>query len=161
MEKNGNRLLRIVRKTNDVSVVILFVAMTITVLVQVFFRYVVQSPLRWTEEAARYLMIWLVLLGSGVAMRNKAHLQVDVLTSALPERPKRFFNTIVSILILTFLIIMTFYGFKVSIKTVLQTSPAMRLPMSLIYAAFPVGGILMIFETCVSFIEMLKTKVLG
>ena len=159
MEKGGWQLLGFIRKINDVSVVILFVAMTITVLIQVFFRYVMQSPLRWTEEAARYLMIWLVLLGSGVAMRNKAHLQVDVLTSALPEKPKKFVNIIVSALVIAFLLIMTVYGFKVAMKTMFQTSPAMRLPMSLIYAAFPVGGVLMIMEAGVSFVEMLKTKV--
>lgn len=158
MEKGGSRFLGFIRKLNDVSVVILFVAMTVTVIIQVFFRYVMQSPLRWTEEAARYLMVWLVLLGSGVAMRNKAHLQVDVLTSALPEKLKLFFNVIVSFLIMAFLAIMTFYGFNVVVKTMLQTSPAMRVPMSLIYAAFPVGGILMILEACVSFMELFETK---
>lgn len=161
MEKGGSRLLGFIRKINDVSVVLLFIAMTITVLIQVFFRYVMQSPLRWTEEASRYLMIWLVLLGSGIAMRNKAHLQVDVLTSALPQKPKMFFNVIVSILTITFLLIMTYFGFKVAMKTMLQTSPAMQLPMALIYAAFPAGGVLMILEAGISFAQMFKTKVSG
>ena len=89
MKETKNPALEIIRKINDAAVVGLFFAMTVTVLIQVFFRFVLQSPLRWTEELARYLMIWLVLLASSIAMRNRAHLQVDVLTSALPRGPKR------------------------------------------------------------------------
>ena len=59
MKEKGNPLLQIIRNVNDAVVVVLFLAMTITVIIQVFFRFVIQSPLRWTEELARYLMIWL------------------------------------------------------------------------------------------------------
>lgn len=58
MKEKGNPLLQIIRNVNDAVVVVLFLAMTITVIIQVFFRFVIQSPLRWTEELARYLMIW-------------------------------------------------------------------------------------------------------
>ncbi len=71
MKETKNPALEIIRKINDAAVVGLFFAMTVTVLIQVFFRFVLQSPLRWTEELARYLMIWLVLLASSIAMRNR------------------------------------------------------------------------------------------
>lgn len=98
MKEKGNPLLQIIRNVNDAVVVVLFLAMTITVIIQVFFRFVIQSPLRWTEELARYLMIWLVLMASAIAMRNRSHLQVDVLTSALPQKPKRILTAIVDLL---------------------------------------------------------------
>ena len=49
MKEKGNALLQIIRNVNDAVVVVLFLAMTITVIIQVFFRFVIQSPLRWTE----------------------------------------------------------------------------------------------------------------
>ena len=103
MKEKGNPLLQIIRNVNDAVVVVLFLAMTITVIIQVFFRFVIQSPLRWTEELARYLMIWLVLMASAIAMRNRSHLQVDVLTSALPQKPKRILTAIVDLLTIVFL----------------------------------------------------------
>ena len=155
MKEKGNPLLQIIRNVNDAVVVVLFLAMTITVIIQVFFRFVIQSPLRWTEELARYLMIWLVLMASAIAMRNRSHLQVDVLTSALPQKPKRILTAIVDLLTIVFLCIKTF---KVVQSTTAQTSPAMQIPMALIYAAFPTGGVLMIMEQLLTFIERLKNK---
>ena len=150
MKEKGNPLLQIIRNVNDAVVVVLFLAMTITVIIQVFFRFVIQSPLRWTEELARYLMIWLVLMASAIAMGKRSRLQVDVLTSALPA--------IVDLLTIVFLCIMTYFGFKVVQSTTAQTSPAMQIPMALIYAAFPTGGALMIMEQLLTFIERLKNK---
>ena len=88
----------------------------------------------------------LVLLASSIAMRNRAHLQVDVLTSALPRGPKRALTFVVDVLTIIFLCIMTWHGVTVVQVTMTQTSPAMQIPMALIYAAFPVGGVLMIME---------------
>ena len=103
-------------------------------------------------------MIWLVLMASAIAMRNRSHLQVDVLTSALPQKPKRILTAIVDLLTIVFLCIMTYFGFKVVQSTTAQTSPAMQIPMALIYAAFPTGGALMIMEQLLTFIERLKNK---
>ena len=157
MKEKGNPLLQIIRNVNDAVVVVLFLAMTITVIIRLF-SVCIQSPLRWTEELARYLMIWLVLMASAIAMRNRSHLQVDVLTSALPQKPKRILTAIVDLLTIVFLCIMTYFGFKVVQSTTAQTSPAMQIPMALIYAAFPTGGALMIMEQLLTFIERLKNK---
>ncbi len=97
-------------------------------------------------------------MASAIAMRNRSHLQVDVLTSALPQKPKRILTAIVDLLTIVFLCIMTYFGFKVVQSTTAQTSPAMQIPMALIYAAFPTGGVLMIMEQLLTFIERLKNK---
>ena len=64
----------------------------------------------------------------------------------------------VDLLTFVFLCIMTYFGFKVVQSTTAQTSPAMQIPMALIYAAFPTGGALMIMEQLLTFIERLKNK---
>ena len=103
-------------------------------------------------------MIWLVLMASAIAMRNRSHPSgrcSDICTSAKAEthfdRDCRSFND-------CFLRIMTYFGFKVVQSTTAQTSPAMQIPMALIYAAFPTGGVLMIMEQLLTFIERLKNK---
>ena len=158
MEKKCNPILGGLRKVNDIAVIALFVGMTVTVIVQVFFRFVLQSPLRWTEELARYMMIWLVLLASAIAMRNRAHLQVDILTAGLPKKAKFAFNIFVDILTTAFLVIVTYYGFHVVLTTTAQTSPAMQLPMALIYAAFPTGGLMMIIEQLVVLVNRVRDR---
>ena len=65
-------------------------------------------------------------MASAIAMRNRSHLQVDVLTSALPQKPKRILTAIVDLLTIVFLCIMTYFGFKVVQSTTAQTSPAIR-----------------------------------
>lgn len=159
-KKKDGKLLSGIRKANDWVVILVFVALTLTVVLQVFFRYVLQHSLRWTEEAARYLLIWLVLLGSAVAMRHRAHLQVDILTAALPPKPRRILESIIGILTLVFLAIMTVQGAYVVTVTISQVSPAMQLPMGLIYAALPIGGALTFMETAISFGHSLKPKAL-
>ena len=141
MKEKGNPLLQIIRNVNDAVVVVLFLAMTITVIIQVFFRFVIQSPLRWTEELARYLMIWLVLMASADCDEKSFSPSgrcSDICTSA--KSRKRILTAIVDLLTIVFLCIMTYFGFKVVQSTTAQTSPAMQIPMALIYAAFPTGG---------------------
>lgn len=79
----------------------------------------------------------------------------DICTSAKAETA---LTAIVDLLTIVFLCIMTYFGFKVVQSTTAQTSPAMQIPMALIYAAFPTGGVLMIMEQLLTFIERLKNK---
>ena len=158
MEKKCNPILKGVRKVNDGAVVILFATMTITVIIQVFFRFVLQSPLRWTEELARYTMIWLVLLAAAIASRNRSHLQVDILTAGLPKKAKLVLNILVDVLTILFLGIMTWFGIQVVMTTLTQVSPAMQIPMAAIYAAFPTGGALMIMEQVIVLIERIRDR---
>ena len=95
------------------------------------------------------MLIWMVLLGSGVATRNRSHLQVDILTASLPEKPQKVLTAIVGLLTVVFLVILIIYGFKSVASNISQTSPAMRVQMGLIYIALPLGGGLMLIENLV------------
>ena len=64
-------------------------AMSIITIVAVFFRYVLHSPITWSEEAARYLMIWSTLLGISIATKQKAHLGIDIFVSMAPKKIQR------------------------------------------------------------------------
>ncbi|MFR3118365.1 MAG: TRAP transporter small permease [[Clostridium] symbiosum] len=62
-------------------------------IVQVFFRYVLNSPLIWSEECARYMFVWTVMLGLGYNVRTKNNISVSLLTSRLPGSMQRGLNT--------------------------------------------------------------------
>ena len=154
----GNPVLAVIRTVNNWAVIADLLAITVIVIMQVFFRYVLQNPLRWTEEAARYLLIWLVMLGSGVAMRNHSHLQVDILTASLPEGPSKVLETIVTILTFVFLGIVAVFGAQLTVNNMRQLSPALKLPMGIVYAALPVGGALTLLECICAFISKRRKK---
>ncbi len=128
--------------------------MTVLILVQVFFRYVVDQSISWSEEAARYMMIWMGCLGAVVALRQGRHIGVRVLVERLPVRAYRnFIEPLVQLIIGAFLAILFWQGVKLSVFNHDQLSPALELPMLIPYAAVPVGALMMILDIVADLLE--------
>ncbi len=153
-----NKVIGTIRKVNDTFTLIAFSAIAFIVLLQVIFRYLFGSPLRWTEELGRYAQVWMIMLGGAYAMRSGSHLAIDILTASLPPKVKRITDIIVYLVMIAFFAIVTLYGIQLTLTTVKQLSPAMSISMSYVYAALPVGGVLMGMETLLRFIKILKKE---
>ncbi len=82
---------------------ILFILLIILAATQVLFRYVLQYPLPWTEELARFTLVWVTFLGAASVTRRKLHLAVDFFVSKLPPRTRRAISFLFYVLILIFL----------------------------------------------------------
>ena len=95
-----------------VAVTVLMAAMTVDCILGVFFRYVVQDALTWTEESARYLMIWMGFLGMGLAVREGGHVAVDLLVNALPPALRRASLVAAQALVLAFLAAVVVAGWQ-------------------------------------------------
>ena len=80
------KIKRFLDRLLDTGLWVAMLSMTLTVIWQVFTRFVLRDPSSWTEELAIFLLIWIGLLGSAYALRRKAHLGVDVLTNRLSGR---------------------------------------------------------------------------
>ncbi len=132
--------------------------MSLVVFSQVIYRYVLEAPLPWSEELARYLMVWLVLLGASLGLRSKALIGMEALVNVFPPRLKRFSIEAVLVFSLLFLTVVMIYGIKLTIMNHSQVSPAMAIPMSWPYAAIPVGALLMITNALVVAIERWKNN---
>jgi len=128
------------------GMVITGVAMTIIILIQIFFRFVVYRPVPWSEEAARYLMIWLGMLGSVVALRKGRHIGVTALVDILPPRISSVMGYVVRVSMIGFLGIIGWEGVGLAIFNYPQLSAAMEIPMMIPYMAIPVGAIMMIVD---------------
>ncbi|MEH6679066.1 MAG: TRAP transporter small permease [Sediminicola sp.] len=122
--------------------------MVVNVLWQVFSRYFIGMPSSFTDELARYLMIWVGVLGAAYVSGRNAHVAIDVLPSKLNEGGQKKLRLIVRILIILFSITALVIGGArlVYITYVLdQYSPALQMPLALVYAVIPISGILIIY----------------
>jgi len=123
-------------------VIVLTALMTLTVLLGVFFRYVILRPLGWTEELARYLMIWSALLAISVGIRYNEHVGITLLIQRLPYKLARVVRFVTQILILLFLFELTRRGYVMAIKGIPQLSTGLGISMVWALASVPVAGVL-------------------
>ena len=146
-------ILKPVRKVLFVVVASMFGLLVIVAFSQVILRFVFNKPPSWTEELARYLQVWFVLLASSICIKDGSHLMVDYLVHYLPDLFKRILKQFVILLIMVFVTVLVIYGTKMLLLARSQTSPALHLPMSVVYLVFPVAGTLMWLESLLVFLK--------
>ena len=107
---------------------------------QVLGRYIFNYSIDWAVETATWAQIWIVLLGSGLAMRRGMHVSIDVLAEMLPLQVARVTSVAIAIGCVWFLGVV-FYGSLPLIEVgTFQTSPALQYPMWVIYMGLPIGA---------------------
>ncbi|MBN2281106.1 MAG: TRAP transporter small permease [Candidatus Marinimicrobia bacterium] len=143
---------------------VLMILMTLIVLDvtwQVFTRFMMQNSSSWTEEMARFLLIWIGLLGASYTLHTRMHLGIDIFTYKLTGKKKQVIEILIYLFVLLFaLIVMVIGGFKLMSMTfqLNQTSAAMGIKMAYIYFVIPLSGILMIFYSIDFMVKALTTK---
>jgi TRAP-type C4-dicarboxylate transport system permease small subunit len=120
--------------------------MSVVVLAQVFLRYVVQASLSWSEELARYLMVWIGLFGASLALQEGRHIEVTLLLDRMPRALRKILMGIALLAVLGFLGLVFYQGVVLTRNIWLQRSPAMSLPMVIPYAAIPLGSVFMMIQ---------------
>ncbi len=126
----------------------LMAIMTLDVLWGVFTRYAMGAQASWSEELARFLLIWIGILGAAYASGQNMHLAIDLVSTKLSDAANKRLNLFIRGLIIAFaLVVLVIGGARlIYISQVLgQLSPALRLPMSFVYAAVPLSGLLIIY----------------
>ncbi|MCU0590209.1 MAG: TRAP transporter small permease [Desulfobacterales bacterium] len=141
-----NRLCDGLRRVAMALLVVSGAVMSVVVMLQIIFRFVIYIPLPWSEELARYLMIWTGMVGSFVALREGRHIGVTLVVNRLPPRTAAGVAVFVQVLTILFLLILAKQGLALALINLDQLSPAMRIPMFFPYLAVPVGAALMIIE---------------
>ncbi|MBI2115087.1 MAG: TRAP transporter small permease [candidate division NC10 bacterium] len=117
--------------------------MTCIVFVSVVFRYVLNSPLAWTEELASLLFAWLTFVGATVGIRSRSHISIDTLVVFLPEGSRRVLSRMVDAGVLLLLAVFTWQGFRLTLTTWDLEFPAMEISRGYLYASLPVAACLM------------------
>ncbi|MFK8005001.1 MAG: TRAP transporter small permease [Saprospiraceae bacterium] len=122
--------------------------MTIDVLWGVFTRYAIGAQASWSEELARFLLIWIGILGAAYASGQKMHLAIELLKPSLDKKNQERLSIFINLLIAFFaLTVMVIGGSRlIYITKVLgQISPALQVPMYVVYAVIPLSGLLIIY----------------
>jgi TRAP-type C4-dicarboxylate transport system permease small subunit len=139
--------------------VFIMAAITINVLWQVFSRFILQNPSSFTEELARYSLVWLGILGASYVAGQKMHLAIDLLSMKLKGKPKLYLEIFIQFSILFFsLVVMLIGGFRLVLITLSlnQISAALQVPLGYVYLVVPVSGLLIIFYSTYFILEALK-----
>lgn len=128
-----------------VTLGVLLLAATVLVFVNVVLRYVFNYAISWGEEVTKYLLLWLVFLGSGVVAREGGHISMEVLLTLLSPRAQQMNAVLVNAVCAVLSAIVGFLGWQLAmaVRTVGQVGAASGLPMSWVYLAIPVGCLLM------------------
>jgi len=130
------------------TLVLIMSVMVINVLWQVFTRYVTGNPSSFTDELARYLMIWIGVLGAAYVSGRNLHVAIDILPLRQNLKAQKELKIIVIILIILFVLFAFVIGGSrlVYISYVLgQQSPALQVPLALVYIIIPISGLLIIY----------------
>jgi TRAP-type C4-dicarboxylate transport system permease small subunit len=138
----------------EAVLVALLAAMTMAVFLQVVFRYLFHFPLFWTEELARYCLVWASLTGASIALKKGAHIAIRLLVDRFPSRAGRavFIFLARSFTALILVVVLT-GGIQLVVITSRQISPALRIPMAIPYSALPVCSAIMLVHIVAMFIH--------
>lgn len=116
---------------------------------QVIMRYFLRSPFTWSEELARYVLVWAAIIGVSLAVRERRHISVDFLPLIFGEKSYRVFAILahLGVLVFSFIMISASVPLIERLAAIGQTSPALGIPMWIVYAAIPVGFSLTLVRT--------------
>lgn len=118
--------------------ILLVLAMTLEVIVAVFFRYALDTPIRWGEELARLLMVWAGLLGISIALKDGDHIGLEFVVDLFRGRTRAWCNLIADICVGLFLVVLLIWGTKISMAAWDTFLPALQIKWTWSHLAVPV-----------------------
>lgn len=143
------------------TIALLMAIMVVNVLWQVFTRFVIGRPSSYTEEAARYMMIWVGLLGAAYAAGQKSHLALDLITARLHGARKRWSEIFIHSAALLFAAVALIGGgirlvwIQLSLG---QKSAALQLSTGYVYVAVPLAGVFIALYSLMLLIEAIRRR---
>jgi TRAP-type C4-dicarboxylate transport system permease small subunit len=136
-----------------VFIAAVFAVLVACVVWQVFSRYVLNAPSTVTDELARFLFMWVGLIGAAYTLGQRKHLAIDILLHLAGPDRARWLALLVTLLVGLFSAVVLVYGGTTLVQKTLATgqlSPALRLPMGYVYGAVPFAGLMMVLY-CLEF----------
>lgn len=119
-------------------------AIVLITIAAVWYRYVLNDPLSWTEQVCRILFVWSVFAGAAILYRRMLHIAIDMFLLMLPPPAQRIIVGINHVLMLFVGVMMVIFGGQISIETLDQTFGALEITPASFYAAAPYCGILIV-----------------
>jgi len=135
---------------------VLIALLTLAVFLQVILRYVAKSGIEGLDEAPRYLFVWLVMIGAAAAMYRGEHTSLEFFRERMSPRGRALAKVITEAVGILLFLSMIKVSFVLVPNSQLQSSPGLGLPLGYIYAAMPVGAVLIILPMAWRLVAALK-----
>lgn len=129
---------------NRWALIALLAAMAVIIFTNVTLRYLTNQSIEWAEEVSRHMMIWLTFLGAGPVLRYGGHIAVENLQDSMPKKMAIAVRALVALLLFAFFGFMIWYGWLYMNRAMFQLTAVTQIPFGYIYAAMPVGGVLLV-----------------
>lgn len=139
------KLVEGINKVVHIVLIALMVVLVISVFCQITFRFFDHS-IAWTEELARYSMIWMTFLGAAYALATRAHIGMELLVDRSQGMMKQIFIVVAAVVCLVFFVMMVVNGFELSMRVMSQPSAVLQIPMGIVYSVIPVSGFILILN---------------
>ena len=121
-----------------------FIVGVVVVFLGVFSRYVLQATFRWYDEVARLCFVWIIFLGSAVAVRRRLHFRMHLVLDRFGPGARRTVERIITMIVIAFGAILVAGGIGIAPIAHRQVTDALEISQLWFFAALPVGGALMI-----------------
>lgn len=128
----------------------------VCVTLQVFFRYVLEEPLPWSEELARYLFVWAALLAAAVTVGRNDHFTISILAERLPRRGQWALDVLAAVLGVVFVLIVLWKGTTMSWRMAGAMSPVLQISQGFVYAVIPLAAFYMLLHLLLRFVDLLR-----
>lgn len=136
---------------------VILLMMIVVISMHIFFRYMLNNPLAWTEEIARVLFIWLVFLGAALGLKDNSHPKVEYFFNKFPEKMKSLVTIFHAILIMFFSVSVVLSGVQMLSLTADEVMPGSDVSQLFYYAPVPASALLFI----IIIVLALKHKISG
>lgn len=145
----------------EIAAATLLMVMIVTVLGNVFFRYVLAKPLIWGDEVASISFIWMAMLGAALAVDRHEHMKLTIFLPLLPERVAKVAEIAGQVMVCVLLIRLLPVAVEYAYEESFVVSPALQLPMSWRASALPAGIGLMTLLTVLSLLRSREWRIIG
>lgn len=137
----------------------LLLLMLAVVLLGVFYRYVVDEALSWYDEFAGYILVWLTMYGSVLALAKRKHISFDTLVEKLPPGGRRVAELVAILSVMGFSAVLAVSGWQLVREMADETSISLPwLRMAWIYSVLPISGALMFLVGAVQLAQVLSPR---
>lgn len=138
----------------------MLIAICIVLFVGVFARYFLQIGLGWTEEAARYLQVWMTFIGAAVAVKRWGHFQLTIVNQWVPDRVQKPLQTFSIFIVCILSLVMVIHGIDITKIGWEQTSPIMGWRIGQLYLVAPLSGALMLIFCFMHLLNLIQGQYL-
>ena len=135
---------------------LILIAFLVLSSMQVGSRYLIGSPLVWTEELSSNLLIWMTFLGAAAIQRSDSHVRVELLEELAGRRFTQALFALFDAVIIVFLVAMVVGGIQLMGQLEYERTPAMRIPIAWVVSVVPLTSAIMVFYTAINMIKKIR-----